>query len=445
MSATIAALATAPGTAAVAVIRVSGPSTRALLLRLGVTTGRPRRSRLVRIADLAGEEIDRGLVIFFPAPNSYTGEDVAELHLHGSRFVAERALAALLEAGARLAEPGEFTRRAFEGGKLDLDQAEAVADLIDAESAAQARQALSQLRGSLGRRYLDWRQRLTGLLARIEAAVDFPDEDIALDLTPLARDLGVLREDMALALADARRGLQIRDGFRIALVGAPNAGKSTLFNALVGRDAAIVTPEAGTTRDIIEAALEVGGYRVLLADMAGLRPTQDLVEREGVRRARAWAETADLRLWVVDASATGSAWREGLDLLASGDACVLAKADLRTGPAAASARHEAETRGLDVVEASALAGGVAVASALVEQRCAQSRGAGDAPAVTRLRHRKVLEDALEHLDRAQCALATPELAAEDLRLCSRELARIQGRVGAEEVLDQIFSTFCIGK
>ena len=252
-------------------------------------------------------------MLWFPGPASYTGEDFAELHVHGGRAVVEALSAALLGTGLKPAEPGEFTRRAFLNGKLDLAQAEAVADLVDAETEAQRRQALDQLDGALGRRYAAWRGELVELLALLEAAVDFPDEDLpgglASRIVPRAT---ALIAELEAALAGADRGEQIREGFRIALVGAPNAGKSSLFNRLVRREAAIVTPTAGTTRDIIEAALDVKGYKVVLADMAGVRATEHEIEAEGVRRARAWAEGAALRLWVVDVSA-GEGAREGAE------------------------------------------------------------------------------------------------------------------------------------
>ncbi|RYE95711.1 MAG: GTP-binding protein, partial [Oxalobacteraceae bacterium] len=234
-------------------------------------------------------------------PASYTGEDSAELHLHGGTAVVEAALAALSSQGLRPAEPGEFTRRAFENGKLDLAQAEAVADLVDAETVGQARQALAQLGGALSRRHEHWRGQLIEALAMLEAHVDFPDEELPSDLASRAAPpLLALRAELASAIEDGRRGQDIRDGYRIALIGPPNAGKSSLLNALIGRDAAIVTATPGTTRDVVEAPMIIAGYRVLMADTAGLRETSDEIEAEGVRRARKWAETASLRLWISD-------------------------------------------------------------------------------------------------------------------------------------------------
>jgi tRNA modification GTPase len=355
-----------------------------------------------------------------------------------------RVAAALEAEGLRLAEPGEFTRRAFEAGKLDLDQAEAVADLVEAETEGQARQALAQLEGALGRRYRDWRGVLAEALAYVEAAVDFPDEelpgDVAARATPL---IGRICGELDEALADARRGEQVREGFRIALIGAPNAGKSRLFNALLGRDAAIVTGTPGTTRDVIEASFVLGGYKVVVADMAGLRATGDEIEREGVRRARAWAESADLRLWVVDGSARDGGWREGRDLVGAGDLLVLNKSDLPPGCDGAAA----ERLGLERARVSAASGeGLIALRGRLAERVVAALAGGEFPAVTRRRHARLLETARAHVGRVDAAaLETPELAAEDLRLAARALERITGRIGAEDVLDVIFDSFCIGK
>ena len=318
---TIFALATAPGRAAVAVMRLSGPASGAVLQKL---IGSPLRARRAMVRDLRrpddGVLIDRALTIWFPGPGSYTGEDCAELQLHGGAAVIDAVTEALLHMGLRLAEPGEFTRRAFEHGKLDLSQAEAVADLVDAETEAQRRQALAQLEGDLARRHERWREALTEALAVLEAAVDFPDEDlpesIALEATPIVA--GVAAE-LTEALADGGRGERVREGFRVAIIGAPNAGKSSLLNALVGRDAAIVTATAGTTRDVIEIPLNLAGYRVLIADTAGLRQAGGAIEAEGVRRAEAQAERADLRLLVIDSSADDDGWRAVAPLVRVGE------------------------------------------------------------------------------------------------------------------------------
>ncbi|PHY13655.1 tRNA uridine-5-carboxymethylaminomethyl(34) synthesis GTPase MnmE, partial [Caulobacter sp. B11] len=294
MNETIYAPATGAGRAAVAVIRVSGPGSRQAVLALAGRVPRPRQAVLRRLRH-GGADLDEALVLWFEAPASYTGEDSAEFHVHGGRAVVAAVLEALAAQGLRMAEPGEFTRRAFENGKLDLAQAEGVADLIDAETDAQRRQALGQLGGALGQRYDRWRDLLIHALAMLEAAVDFPDEELPEDVAERARPgLRALLSEIDEALADAVRGRKVREGYRIALVGAPNAGKSTLLNGLAERDAAIVTATPGTTRDIIEVPLVLGGYKVLVADTAGLRVTEDSIEAEGVRRARAWAAEADL-------------------------------------------------------------------------------------------------------------------------------------------------------
>ena len=442
---TIAALATPPGRSAVAVVRLSGPDVRAALAALGVRPGRPRQAVLRTLRDDAdGQPLDRALVLWFPAPHSYTGEDCAELHLHGSRFVIQAALDRLAQAGVRLAEPGEFTRRAFEAGKLDLAQAEAVADLVEAETRAQARQALAQLDGELSGRQHVWREALVEIRARLEALVDFPDEDIDAGLDLARARLQSLAAELAAAAGELGRGRAIREGWRVAIVGAPNAGKSTLLNALAGRDAAIVTEIPGTTRDVIEVPIELDGYRALLADMAGLRDTDDPVERQGVARARAWAADADARLWVVDRSAAYG-WDAGSDLLKLGDLCILNKADRPADTAASGAAAIACRLGLQMMQVTLNANGGEVVREWLASAAHKALESQDFPAATQIRHARSLGDAHEALHRALAVLADPELAAEDVRLASRALARITGEVGAEDVLDKVFSSFCIGK
>lgn len=444
---TIFAPATAPGRAAVAVIRLSGPDAGAALAALAGRRGSPRRAAVRKLRDGHGDPIDAALTLWMPGPRSYTGEDVAELHLHGGAAVVGRVTEALLALGLRLAEPGEFTRRAFEAGRLSLDQAEGVADLVDAETEAQARQAIGQLEGALGRRYSRWRTMLAEALAMLEAAVDFPDEELPGDVAARAAPRILrLTDDLQRALADARRGERVRDGYRIALIGAPNAGKSRLFNALLAREAAIVTATPGTTRDIIEAPLTLAGYRAVLADMAGLRETAEAIEGEGVRRAGAWAGEADLRLWIVDAAAGAGHWREAARLLQPGDLLVLGKADLEAGCDAPEATRRADELALERFVVSAATGaGLAELREAVTRRLTVDLTGAEFPAVTRERHARALAEALAHLRRAADALETPELAAEDLRLAARSLERITGRIGAEDVLDVIFASFCIGK
>ncbi len=446
MTDTVFALATAPGRAAVAVIRISGPAARLALKALAGGRVAPRRASVRTLRGADGEALDRGVVLWLPGPGSYTGEDCAELQVHGSAAVVDQCTEVLLAMGLRLADPGEFTRRAFENGKLDLDQAEAVADLVDAETSAQARQALGQLEGRLGARYRAWRGRLVEALARLEAAVDFSDEDVPTDVAAQARsELAALAADLDAALEDEPRGRRVRDGYRIAVIGAPNSGKSSLVNALTSHETAIVTAIAGTTRDIIETPLVVDGFRAIVADTAGLRVTDEVIEAEGVRRARVWAEGADLRLWVVDRSAGDGAWREAAGAVREGDVCVLNKADLPAGPDACEARAAAEGLGLLILELSVTQRGAEAVCDALSARIQRDLAGADFPAATRARHEALLRAARDHLRRALAALDTPELAAEDARLAARALAQVSGRVGAEDVLERVFATFCIGK
>lgn len=436
MNGTIFALATAPGRAALAVLRLSGPDTGRALEALGAGGLTPRRASLRRLRDPGGAVLDEALCLWFPGPHSFTGEDSGELHLHGGRAVIEAVTSALLAAGLRPAEPGEFTRRAFQNGRLDLTQAEAVADLVDAETSAQRAQALAQLDGALAARHEGWRDGLLRSLALLEAAIDFPDEDLPEDLAERVRpELDALVGELDKALSDSDRGERVREGYRIALIGAPNAGKSTLFNRLVGRDAAIVTPIAGTTRDIIEARQVIDGYAVVVADMAGLRASDDPIEMEGVRRARDWAAGAALRLWVLDPAGADD---EGADLVQPDDLAVLNKADVGAGTA---------PPGLEALPVSGLTGeGVEGLRAWLGERIARDLSGADFPAVTRARHRRRLTEAHDHLVRARAALDHgAELAAEDVRLAIGALEQIAGRIGVEDVLGEVFASFCIGK
>lgn len=445
MSDTVFAPATAPGRAAVAVVRLSGPRAGEALSALAGRRPAPRRAAVRKLRDIAGRVLDEALVLWMPGPASYTGEDSAELHLHGGPAVVAGVLEALAGLGLRLAEPGEFTRRAFENGRLDLAQAEGVADLIEAETEAQRRQALDQLDGALGRAREAWRSDLVEALSLFEAAVDFPDEDLPEDVAArahpaLERLVGALRS----ALEGVDRAERVREGFAIALIGAPNAGKSTLLNALSRREAAIVTATPGTTRDVIEVTLQLAGYKVILADTAGLRDTLDEVEAEGVRRARRRAEAADLRLWVVDGAGVEASTAP--DALRPGDLCLVAKADLPAGDAAARALAEAAALGLEPHRLSAhRAEDIAALEAVLSQHVIAALGSAEPPSATRLRHAALLAEAVQRLESALGLSAEPELAAEDVRLAARALDRITGKIGPEDVLDRIFSTFCIGK
>ncbi|HMU49849.1 MAG TPA: tRNA uridine-5-carboxymethylaminomethyl(34) synthesis GTPase MnmE [Geminicoccaceae bacterium] len=431
---TIVAPATAAGRAAIGVLRVSGPRAAAVCRAL---TGRepppPRLASLRRLAEPAsGEVVDRGLVIWFPAPGSYTGEDLLEIQHHGGSAVAAALLSACLASpGVRPALPGELTRRSFLAGRLDLTQVEAVADLIDATSRAQARQAMRQLDGELGRRCESWRTALLDALAVVEAEIDFgPDQDLPADLVDsLAASVAAVRDGMARAVATARSGERLREGLVVAVTGAPNAGKSTLVNRLAGRDVAIVTAVPGTTRDVIEVAIELAGLPVVLLDTAGLRDTTDPVEAEGVARARRRAATADLRLLLI---APGEPVPEPDD----GSLVVRSKADLAVGPA-----------GSGPLAISALTGtGIEALLDEVAGRLRAIAGEGTA-AVTRERHRLALMDATAALERFLAGRRDLELAllGEELRLAVEAIGRVTGRVGVEEVLDRIFARFCIGK
>jgi len=435
MTDTIFALATPPGRGAIAILRLSGPGTDDTLTALGAG-GLKARYAALRALTHDGRPIDQALVLRFPAPNSYTGEACAELHLHGGRAVVEAAANALVALGLRPADPGEFTRRAFENGRMDLAQAEAVADLIDAETAAQASQALGQLDGALSQTYAGFRRNLLTALALVEAEIDFPDEEVP---DNLARSAGPVLDrliaDLGAALADARRGERVREGYRIVLIGETNAGKSSLFNALIAREAAIVTPIAGTTRDVLDADLIIGGYAVTLSDTAGLRDSADPVEAEGVRRARARAEAADLRLWV---RGPDDAEGDAAGFARSGDLLVLTKADLGAAPSVA---------GFESLSLSTGTGqGLAALHDWIAARLARDLSGADFPAVTRERHRRRLAEALAAADAGRAALeVAPEMAGDDLRRAADALARVTGSIGVEDILGEVFSTFCIGK
>jgi len=445
----ICALSSARGRSGVAVIRASGRGVREAVRRLCGSLPKPRQAMLCRFAGPDGAPIDRGLALWFPAPASFSGEDVAEFHVHGSSAVVAAMLKALGALGLRLAVAGEFSRRAFENGKLDLTQISGVAELIDSETEGQRRQALQRAEGRVARALADFRERLIRVLAPVEAVIDFPDEDLPQDvLTGLAAELGALAENIRVGIARRHAAELVRDGLKVAIIGAPNAGKSSLLNALAGREAAIVSTIAGTTRDVLEVHLDVRGHRVTLADTAGLRETQDVIEREGVRRARLAAGSADLRLAVFDPF--GRFDSVTADLLQPGDLVIFSRADMPGFKATIDSEVYRSLNRFNPLAVSAVSGeGLGLLQeALAARADALTAGAEGALAL-HLREEHALQGAVDALERARGQLqrgeAAFELAAEDIRLALHALAQVAGRVDVEEVLDLIFSSFCIGK
>ncbi len=448
---TIYALASGAGRAGIAVIRVSGPNAGDILGRLcGIYSPVARRAVRARFTDpVTARVLDDGLVLWFPGPASFTGEDVAELHVHGGSAVIAGILRLIGDChGTRLAMPGEFSRRAFENSKMDLTQAEGLADLVNAETSAQVDQARRQMCGELGRLYEGWRTRLLSALAHVEATIDFSDEPLPDDIIgTVRRDVGKMADELAAHLEDGRRGERLRDGIRVAIIGPPNVGKSSLLNCLARRDAAIVSAEAGTTRDVIEVHLDLGGYPVIVADTAGLR--QDIdgnigeIEAEGLRRTRAQADDADLKLAVLGADGELSAAIGAIAELVDDDTIiVINKIDLVVPDIPADIGH------LPIREISARTGqGMdGLVKSLGDEVSRRFSGLGP-PSLTRHRHREALGDCAAAIGRFLEVFAeeTCELAAEDLRLAVHSLGRITGRVEVEDILDVVFRDFCIGK
>lgn len=421
---TIVALSSGPPPSGVAVVRISGPMTKAILDAWAGGTPPPRR---MAYAPIGKPVIDNGLVVFFPAPNSFTGEDCAELQVHGSPAVVRallRDLSAL--AGVRLAEAGEFTRRAFENGKLDLTEVEGLGDLIGAETESQRRQALARLAGGVSDKLEDWRRQLLDLRAEIEARLDFSDEgDVGVLPRGFAANVQILRQEIVDAAQSVARGRIVREGLRVALAGPPNAGKSSLLNALSRSNVAIVTDEPGTTRDIREVAIDLKGQLVILLDMAGLRETASKAEAEGVRRARAEIAAADLVLWLAAPDVPAS-WAppEGAWVIGT-------KSDL--GQAA------------EFAVSAATGAGIGALMDRLSAFAADAAGRGEPSLVSRERDRVALESADAALGDALARLDQPELAAEALRSASAWLERLLGRMDTEAVLDRLFAAFCIGK
>lgn len=436
---TICALASGPPPAGIAVIRVSGPHVKNFAdAHLDRPLPAPHTARLRKLRDEQGETVDEALILFMPAGASYTGDDVLELHLHGGIAVIDHALETLTSfPGIRLAEPGEFTRRAFEVGRMDLTQAEGIADLIEAETRGQKTQALAQADGALGALYSGWRQSLLAALALLEVSVDFPDEAEAPETVtaPVLKNLRALATDFETALKDGAIDQSIRDGFRVAIIGPPNVGKSTLLNRLANREAAIVTDIPGTTRDVVEVRCKIAGQIVWFADTAGLRETEDMIEAEGVRRARHIADKADLRLFI---SADDTPDYEPPPSRPH-DLFVRNKADLKV--------NEALKPKFLYISALTGVGFSALEQALEAWLNAQT-SSRTAPVITRARHRTGIETALLNTREAITLIdqdAGAELASENVRLAARALAGVVGEIGVEEILGAVFSEFCIGK
>jgi tRNA modification GTPase len=438
---TIFALSTAPGRAGIAVIRLSGPQAGPALDALCAPRPKERFAALRRIRNpQSGQVLDAGLVLWIPGPRSETGEDMAELHLHGGPAIVKAVLGALAALpDCRLAEPGEFARRAFLNGKLDLAEVEGLADLIEAETEAQRAQALRQMGGSLSQLYEGWRAELISACALTEAAIDFSDEaDVAADALERACALvAPLISEIGAHLADNNRGEILREGFRVVLAGAPNVGKSSLLNALARRDAAIVSEEAGTTRDVIEVHLDLEGLPVIVSDTAGIREASGAIEREGIRRSLAHAREADLILWLTDASSQASPPPPEIAARANKVLIVANKIDLKGSSALPAG----------AVPISAKTGaGIDTLSRRLADAARERIGASTSPAITHERYRTHLQEALSALnDFLAGEPSAVELRAEDLRRAVNALGRITGRVDVEEVLGEIFGRFCIGK
>jgi tRNA modification GTPase len=440
---TIVAMASGPVPAGVAIVRLSG--TLAMPVAQAMTSGGlppARQVSLRRISDPAtGELLDKGLVVWFAGPASFTGEDIVELHLHGGPAVVKGVIDAVLgwrspesDAACRLAQAGEFTKRAFYNERLDLASVEGLADLVRAETAAQRRQALAASSGAARTLLGEWRQHLMHALAMLEASIDFADEDLPPELAAAAAAaVEQVQDGVTSALRDAAAGTALRDGLLVAIVGPPNVGKSSLLNAFVGREAAIVSSIPGTTRDIVEVSLDLGGYPVTIADTAGLREAENVIEREGIARARGLAERADLTLLVLDQQVLGQGSEDIEALRASADLVVLNKADLAGDHGADGLSISVKTgQGLDILRT------------ILLERVRERLGAGEAALITRRRHHDAML-AIHDILAKWSADLEPEVQAHLLHQANRAMSALLGHSDIEDVLDLIFSEFCIGK
>jgi tRNA modification GTPase len=433
---TIFALSSGRPPSAISMVRLSGSQAGTVLTALAGKVPVPRMATRVLLRDGTGQPIDDAVILWFPGPASATGEDVAEFHVHGGRAVLTALFSALLGfANVRAAEPGEFTRRAFENGKLDLTEAEALDDLIHADTDRQRRQALRQLKGMLGERARHWRAQIIDASALIEAGIDFSDEgDVSAELVaPAVAKIKVLLEEIEEVLAAQGQSERLREGLVVAIAGAPNVGKSTLMNLLARREVAIVSPHAGTTRDVIEVQLDLDGYPVMLIDTAGIRETDDPVEQEGVRRARARAAAADLMLWLVDGDSAAAAVGRAVPVWT-----VRTKIDLEP--------RRSDAGGFDFRISASRGDGVrGLISALVGF-ARDYFGLEEGALIGRERHRELLRQTAELLRRSMGVVDKgDEFVAEDLRAAADCLGRLLGRVDVEDILDKIFRDFCIGK
>jgi tRNA modification GTPase len=444
--ATIFALATPPGRSAIAVVRISGPQTGAILDAMAAPRARPRFAALRKLRDPAsGEILDEAIVFHFAAPKTETGEEMAELQLHGGKAIVRAVLDALaVFPGCRPAEPGEFAKRAFDNGKLDLAQIEGLADLIDAETQGQRQQAIGQATGLQSARFEAWRSTVLKAMGLVEAAIDFSDESDVSDRAVAQAEQVVtkLAAELTSHLDDGHRGEILRDGYHVVLAGPPNAGKSSLLNALARRDAAIVSEEAGTTRDVIDVRLDLEGVAVIVSDTAGIRETTSTVEQEGIRRTLQATREADLVVWLSEAAnrpqpdlTDGEHGRKHRAIT------VMTKSDLLSDRKTIHVKHLA-----DFAISAKTGAGIDDLTGHIAKLARDATGNASDPAITRVRHRLEIEAAIGHLRLFLADKHQPlELRAEDLRLAGTALGRLTGRIDAEEVLGEIFSRFCIGK